>query len=141
MYDTYKDAGFRDFIRNFIRGLKSKNPFLTSQAAGATGAASKLKLELLRAIDTISNQASKMSNEFSFARKNPGLYKSFKMRELINSDQARQLAKELKYSEREMQNLYREFLKQRQEIAKLKYGPYYREILDLKGAIKPLTAQ
>jgi hypothetical protein len=137
--EALSSTQLKTFIKNFMRGLGSKNPASLMGTSGATGAAAKMKLQLLKALDSVSDNVGRFTNEVSFASKNPGLYKSFKGRSILDREKIRLLNKQLGYQEREAKSLFRELLKHREEIGKLKYGPYYREILDLPGAIKPLV--
>lgn len=139
--EAISGAAIKEFIKKFMAGLSSRNPGVLLGQGGPTTSAAKLKLSLLKAIDSISGNLGRLSNEAAFATKNPGLYKTFKTRGIIDKEKMRLLAKQLKYQERENQNFFRELLKHREEIGKLKYGPYYREILDLPLAIRGMSNQ
>lgn len=125
----------KDFIKKFWGGLSSQNPASLFRAGGPTSSGAKVKLQLLKAFDSIRGNVDRFTQNMDFAKKNPGLYNSFKNQSIIKDDTIRSLKKQLQYADKESLKAFRDLLKYREELGKVKYGPYFKDILDLPNSV------
>lgn len=125
----------KKFVKDFMKGLSSKNPSSLFRGGGATGSAARIKAMLMDAAQSVSGNINRFSQEASFSRKNPGLFNIFKNRSTIQGETIKSLKKQLQYADKESLKAFRDLLKYREELGKVKYGPYFKNILDLPESI------